>query len=138
MRFANASNREELLRFVRDFGPVVVAEKPPAPFSNPQLDDRLTIVEAMQSWKELESDHRLFGSLLRLLQIVRAENAEEELKASLVIFDEVLSCTSDWVRQYHRESSTRKDSNLERRAPGTGPKINRQPWVSTSGLRGMC
>ena len=30
MRFANASNREELLRFVRDFGPVVVAENPPA------------------------------------------------------------------------------------------------------------
>ena len=68
----------------------------------------------MQSWKELENEHRLFRSLLRLLQIVRADNAEEELKASLVIFDEVLSCTSDWVRQYHRESSTRKDSN---RAP---------------------
>ena len=94
-------------------------------------------MEAVQSWKDLENEHRLFQNLLRLLQIVRADNAEEELKASLSVFDEAYSAPlrgSDNITGSRR----RKETPIEHRARGTGPKSNRLPWVSTSGLRGMC
>jgi hypothetical protein len=110
LRFANASSRDELFRFVGDFGPIVLSERPQAP--DHLIDPSVDFLEAKQSWKELESEQRLFQNLLRLLQIVRADKAEEELRASLLIFDEILRCTSDWVRQCQRESSGRRGSYL--------------------------
>ena len=73
----------------------------------------MTFVQATQSWDDLENEHKLFQNLLRLLRMVRADNPEEELRASLSVFDEVLRCASKWIRQYKHESSMRRLSNLE-------------------------
>lgn len=109
MRFANASSREELLRFVADFGPVVAAEKPD---TDHLIDAGVTFVQATQSWNDLESEHKLFQSLLGLLRIVKADNGEQELRGSQLLFDEVLRGTHEWIKQCKRESSMRCLSNL--------------------------
>jgi hypothetical protein len=117
--FANASERDELLRFVRKFGPVV-ADDPDEPCTTvveagDTKRSKTTIeapvvttwVGAIQRWDELQREQSLFQSLLLLIQAVKSGDADE-LRGSLALFEDVLSGTFAWIEQHSRESLQRE------------------------------
>jgi hypothetical protein len=119
-RFAKAADRDGLLRFVKEFGPVVandlnepnttivVADDANTPQTTTiEVPVITTWVGAVQRWDELRREQKLFRSLLLLIQAVKSGDAEE-LRGTLSLFDDVLDGTSAWIEQHSRESLQRE------------------------------
>lgn len=104
--FANANSDEEVVAFVKQFGPVV-ARSIQERFSDA---GELPTIIAEQEMDELRRERIVYRSALTLLAGLAQKNSPEP-----VLRDCILSITdnvSEWPRQYKREQLMRSNDNL--------------------------
>jgi hypothetical protein len=76
VRFANAATDEDLIRFVREYGPVNGKWNAPGPLAK----DRTTI-EAVENLQRLRREQRIFASVLNLMGCLKDRNDTDTANA---------------------------------------------------------
>lgn len=99
IRFANAKTDEDLIAFVRCFGPVVARSV--------KLEGGPPVaLIATQDMEELRNEHATYRAALTLLMELRQRQFDYAIAQSLI--REIAAKISDWPRQWERERSEGK------------------------------
>jgi hypothetical protein len=121
IRFANAKDDDQLIEFVRSFGPVVAA-KCKVRTSESQNDLRESASEphaemfitARQSLPELKKEQRIYRAALNLLMELAKKPAEYDSSKAGEWIVEIALEIQDWPRQWTREQREQGKSPLWR------------------------
>lgn len=106
--FANAQTDDELIAFVRTFGPVVAnrVEGPAQSVSQHSIvdmDDATLYIEARQDMEELRNEQRIYRSALTLMECIKVASPDEEEMAEHI--RTIAEKIEEWPRQWERERS---------------------------------
>jgi hypothetical protein len=114
IRFANAENDDQLIEFVRSFGPVVAAKYKVRPYeSQNDLRDGANepraelLITARQSLPELKKEQRIYRAALSLLMELAKKPAEYDSSKAGEWIVEIALEIQDWPRQWTRERKER-------------------------------
>jgi hypothetical protein len=107
IRFANATSDDELISFVRRFGPVVAKvvqdTRLSAELGEPRLPARLI---AHQDLEELRSEQLIYRSALGLVMQLNERKFEYDVAQQQI--KTIAANIGDWPRQWEREKSRRR------------------------------
>lgn len=113
LEFANAQNDEDLIAFIRRFGPVAASEVNLVRYSGDGAEGLASreIINGVQGLKELRHEQGIYRSCLRLL----SELTRGEKVASLAVIRECASFivpgVSQWLRDWNKECVSRDHKN---------------------------
>lgn len=109
LEFANARNDEDLIAFVRRFGPVAASEVNLGGYADNGAGDMASreTINAFQGLKELRREQGIYRMCLRLL----SELTRGEKDASLTVMREcasfIVPSVSEWLRDWKKECVSR-------------------------------
>lgn len=121
IRFANANSDEELIEFVRNFGPVVCRSWELLPLTTP-LGPRGSagevpenrLMKARQDLLELKREQRIYKTALGLLMELAKKPADFDVDAAKERIARIADDIQDWPRQWNRENKERGKNPLWR------------------------
>lgn len=110
IKFANADNDQKLVRFVEQFGPVVVssvrteerAVPPEGPFYFPTSQ---TVVVARQDLAELRDERQVYHAALVLMRELQLKKCNTQTIQDCI--SEIAEKVSEWPKQWERERQLR-------------------------------
>ena len=118
IRFANADADDELIDFVRSFGPVVSKSWKLMPFQPPpgpgSTGDTPVLMRARQDLQELRSEQRIYKAALGLVNELTKEKTEFDIDSAKERMGEIARGIRDWPRQWNREKKARGNNPLWR------------------------
>jgi hypothetical protein len=113
IRFANAVSDDELIEFVRRFGPVVVKNWKMLPF-DPRLSPQGAVesavqmlMRAQQNLQELRIEQRIYKAALGLVVELAKRPAEYDFTTAKQQMIAIARNIQDWPRQWNREKKLR-------------------------------
>jgi hypothetical protein len=116
IRFANADSEDDLIDFVRSFGPVTATAfrmKRLQDFSLPEMTPdghRLQfVIEAYQDLAELKTEQKIYKAALGLILELAKNDAEFDLDIAQKQVAEIARGIQDWPSQWERERKARGD-----------------------------
>jgi hypothetical protein len=108
MRFANADTDENLIAFVKEFGPVVVRN---LRYGQTDRGEDPSVMVAEQDLNELRAERILYRAALTLILELKKTKPDKAIVVSCI--REVASKVEMWPQQWERERSLRKGSVWE-------------------------
>lgn len=121
IRFANATTDEELIAFVRQFGPVdasesyefpgqflSLAEPIVLPDGRRQYEDTQHPIEALQNLRELRREREIYAAALGLLVEQRKEGGDFDFDGAQKLIAYIAERVKYWPRQWRRERKLRR------------------------------
>jgi hypothetical protein len=121
IRFANADSDDDLIDFVRNFGPVVSKSWKMLPLATPfgpRSSAGESAVQVMmwvwQNLQELRSEQRIYKAALDLLVELAKKPAEFDVDRVKQRIAEIARDIQDWPRQWNREKKERGTNPLWR------------------------
>ncbi|MGB9408725.1 MAG: hypothetical protein WCA89_14395 [Terracidiphilus sp.] len=137
IRFANADSDDELIDFVRSFGPVVSKSWKMLPLATPfgprrSADESAVqvLMRVRQNLQELRSEQRIYKAALGLLVELAKKPAEFDVDRAKQQMAEIARDIQDWPRQWNREKMERGEKPLWR---VRGDSIRRVAALAKSG-----
>jgi hypothetical protein len=118
--FANANGDDDLINFVRDFGPVVSKDWKLLPFvppPGPWRPDDLSVQGLMrvrQDLQELRSEQRIYKAALGLVNELAKKETEFDIDSAKERMGRIARGIRDWPRQWNREKKERRGNPLWR------------------------
>ena len=116
IRFANAESDDDLIEFVRSFGPVVSKTwellplvLPPGPWraGDPPPQD---LMEVRQDLQELRNEQRIYKAALGLVAELAKREPEFDIESAKEQTAEIARGIREWPRQWNREKKERGKS----------------------------
>jgi hypothetical protein len=114
IRFANADGDDELIAFVRDFGPVVCTATslvPPPPEKRPIkgaiIAPRGPLLEARQDLQELRNEQKIYKAALSLVWELAKKDRNYNVEHARQLIAEISRGVQDWSHQWQREKEAR-------------------------------
>ena len=117
IRFANATSDDDLIDFVRSFGPVVSKSWKMLPFQpppGPSTSDPPFLMRAHQDLQELRIEQQIYKAALGLVAELTRDEPEYDIDAAKQRMAEIARGIRDWPRQWIREKKARGDNPLWR------------------------
>jgi hypothetical protein len=108
MQFANADSDEELIAFVRRFGPVVAKSVRLIPPVDEELGQQWPTITAVQDMQDLRNEQLIYRAALHLTMLSREGKRSLDSNLSQPLLREISEHIGDWVRQWERERSQRQ------------------------------
>ena len=136
IRFANADSDDDLIDFVRDFGPVVSKSWKLLPFVPPpgpwRADDPSVqnLMRVRQDLQELRSERRIYNAAFGLLVELDKKPIEFDVDCAKQRMAEIAREIRGWPRQWNRERKERGENPLWR---VRGDSIRRIAALAKSG-----
>jgi hypothetical protein len=127
IRFANADSDDDLIDFVRDFGPVVSMNWRILPYQPPSGSDCAghapLLMRVRQDLKELRSEQRIYKAALSLVSELAKKETEFDIDSAKERMGEIVRGIRDWPRQWNREKKARGNNPLWRVRSGSIRRI---------------
>lgn len=113
IRFANADCDDELIDFVRSFGPAVSSSWKDLPSESPLRADSAgdsafrCLMRARQGLPELRSEQRIYKAALGLVNELTKKETAFDINSAKERMGEIARGIRDWPRQWNRERNER-------------------------------
>ncbi len=131
IRFANADSDNDLIEFVRSFGPVVAATwinlLPHRLVEIPDREGRSYIEQPMraeQNMVELRNEQHIYKAAMKLVLELSRRDEEYDLVEAAANISEIAHLIRSWPLQWRRERKARGKALLWKVRPGTIERIN--------------
>jgi hypothetical protein len=108
VQFANAVSDEQLITFVRRFGPVVAKSvRLIPPIADEELGQECSActITALQDMQELRNEQLIYRAALHLVILSREGQHSLDSEVSRPLLREISDHVGDWLRQWERERS---------------------------------
>jgi hypothetical protein len=120
IRFANADSDDELINFVRSFGPVVSKSCVMLPFDPPHGNwsagdpHPQVLMRARQDLHELRIEQQIYKAALGLVVELARKAPEYDIDSAKERMADIARGVPDWLRQWNREKKERGENPLWR------------------------
>jgi len=129
IRFANADSDDDLIDFVRNFGPVVSKSWKKLPYVPPPDPWRAgdppfqLLMRVRQDFKELRREQRIYKAAIGLVAELAKKDDEFDFDNAKKMICEIAPGIRDWPRQWNREKKERGENPLWRVRAGSRRRI---------------
>jgi hypothetical protein len=129
IRFANVTSDNELIEFVRSFGPVVATTWTvlPEPMDEGTANDKTSqlgmAMKAEQNLVELKNEQWIYQSAIWLVNALRMPEKQYDMEEASVKIQVIARLVRSWPLQWRRERKARREAPLWKVRPKTIERI---------------